>query len=172
MLIMSKTLALVPNQIEEVVVPVVAEEQLVTLSLRKGLSKRVINLIGSMNNAEIVETEDFFIIKASYIKVVRSDIESSVGKLTDGRWRTLFVNRKGEVKEFNNYEFAIGIPKPTVVETPEERKEMVQLNIRIEKSIKDDIEELRRLLGDNYTQNGFVEDALKEFIANIKKEMA
>jgi hypothetical protein len=149
----------------------IAPAELVELSLRKGLPKRVINLIASMNNAEMQENEEHYILKAPYIKVSRADVESSIGKLTDGRWRMLFVNRSGEIKEFNNYEFAIGAPKAAIVDEEEQRKETVQLNIRVDKLIKEDIEKYRLLLGENYTQNAFVEDALKEFIANIKKEM-
>lgn len=143
-----------------------------TLSIRKGFPKRIINLIASMNNAEIDETDDLYIIKAPRIRVVRAELEASIGKLTDGRWRTLFVNRTGEINEFNGYEFDISVPTPSLVEKEEVTKEpVVQLNIRIPESVKSDIEELRKLLGDNYTQNAFVEDALKEFISNIKKEM-
>lgn len=145
--------------------------ELVSVSLRKGFPKRVVNLIASVNNAEVDETEEFYVIKAPYIKVTRSDLESVAGKVTDARWRMLFVNRSGEVKDFNNYEFSIGAPKPVIVEeTPKEQP--VQLNIRISPALKEEIEELRKLLGDNYSQNSFVEDAIKEFVTNIRKEMA
>lgn len=145
-------------------------EKTVSISFRKTHPKRLINALASINNAKIEENEDSFVIVAPYLKITRSDVETSIGKISDAKWRMMFVNRAGEVKEFNNYEFAIGTPK--VVESATESKtETVQLNIRIDKHVKEELEKFRSPEFLDLNQNAFVEEALREFIANIRKEL-
>jgi hypothetical protein len=143
---------------------------LVSLTFRKTQPKRLVNAIASANGVQLVEATDSYVIAAPYIKVLRSEIEAITGKLSDVKWRMIFVNRKGEVKEFTNHEFAIGVASVASVNETE-RKEAVQLNIRIDKQVKEEMEKYRGKDFLDRTQNDFVEDALKEFIANIQKEL-
>jgi hypothetical protein len=142
----------------------------VSISFRKTYPKRLINSLASANNATLEETEDAFMVSAPFIKVTRSDVEQVTGKITDAKWRMMFVNRSGEVKDFNLYEFTIGTPK-AVVADEEATVETVQLNVRIDKEIKAEMEKYRDSNYLDMTQPAFVQEALREFIASIKREV-
>jgi hypothetical protein len=165
------------QQTEGAVAPVISKEPNIqisdgfaSVSFRKNYPKRLVNAMAGVNNAQLVETDDAYVLSAPYIKISRRELEAVIGPMTDAKWRIMFVNRVGEVKEFNNYEFAVGTPRP--VETVEEEaKDTVQLNIRIDRAVKDELEKYRGKEYLDMTQNAFVEEALKEFIANIRKEV-
>ncbi len=141
-----------------------------SLSLRRTYSKRLVNLIASLNNTEVEETEDFYLISAPFIKVNRSDVEGVVsGKMSDAKWRMLFVNRSGEIREMSNERFVMGTPAPVV--STDESKDVIQINIRIDAGVKAEMDKYRSKEFLDLTQNAFVEEALREFIENIKKEL-
>lgn len=71
------------------------------------------------------------------------------------------MNREGDTVTFNNYEFVMG----NVEQVIEERKELAQINIRIDKNAKDTMDEVKNLLG--MTQAEFLEVAIKELADKI-----
>jgi hypothetical protein len=145
--------------------------EFVTLKIKRTYPKRLINIITAANpDVELNENEaDAYVLTGSYIKVTRAEVESVVGRLTDTRWRMLFMNRTGEVREFNNYEFSMGVPRPVITESSE-RRESTQINVRIPTDLKALMEELRAPEILNLSQNDFVAEALAEYINMIKKE--
>lgn len=142
----------------------------VTLKIKRTYSKRLVNsaIVSTNANVELEEAEDVFILKAPYIKVKRSDIEAVMGSISDTKWRMIFMNRVGEVREFTNYEFIMGIPQPSQTEV--DRREWTQMNVRLPKDLKEEMEILRApdILAMN--QNEFVSEAITEYIAMIKRE--
>lgn len=141
-----------------------------SLRFRKNAAKRLVNLIASVNNTEVEEVDNFYLISAPYIEVNRKEIESVVGELTDARWRMLFVNRAGEVSEFTNDNFRIGIEKsasPAAAAQPE----LTPISVKIDSLVKQEMDKYRGAEYLDLHQNAFVEAALRDFIEGIKKQI-
>lgn len=138
-----------------------------TLFLKKSVTRRLANHIANANGISYSETDTHFRFDGKYIRVTRQEVENILGKLSDAKWRMLFVNRSGNVRTFNDYEFAIGNPTANTEQT--ENKDYVQLNFRIERSLKEEIDTLRELM--NMSQNDFVAQAVAEFVSAIKAEL-
>lgn len=149
-----------------------AVKNVVKLILRKTLSKRVINHVAAINNGDIEEGEDTVAISAPYIKVTRADIEAYLGAITDAKWRMILMNRVGEVRELTNREFILGVQN---AESGEEEtgRVVTQINLRVDKTLKDKIDKYRKVLGngEKYSITAFCEDAIKEFINSVEKEI-
>jgi hypothetical protein len=138
-----------------------------TVSLKiKNTYKELVEVIVNKNDNVVVQEFDGHIqINAKQIRVTRQDAESVLGRMNDGRWRMLLMNRDGEVTNFNNYELVLGIVESEVEET----KEQAQLNTRILADAKIEMDEIRALLG--MTQSQFLEVAIKEFAERVRSEM-
>lgn len=122
----------------------------------------LVTAITSRNTGCIVQDfGGYFQVNAPSIKITRQDAESALGGLNDAQWRMLFMNREGDTVTFNNYEFVMG----NVEQVIEERKELAQINIRIDKNAKDTMDEVKNLLG--MTQAEFLEVAIKELADKI-----
>ncbi|WP_336784079.1 hypothetical protein [Paenibacillus illinoisensis] len=140
-----------------------------SLSLKRTYAKRLVNAIASLNNIEVEEHEDCYLIASPFIRVNRSDVEHVAGKMSDAKWRMLFVNRSGEIREFTNERFIMGTPVQAT--QAEDEKDVVQINVRIDSLVKADVDKYRSKDFLDLTQNAFVEEALREFIVNIKKDL-
>jgi subtilisin-like proprotein convertase family protein len=146
----------------------VSAEQLegtVALKLRSEYSA-LVSIIENKNAGVIVQDfGEYLQLNAKQIRITRQDAENTLGKMNDGRWRMLLMNRKGEVANFNNYELVLGI-----IETEaDEVRETAQLNTRIESKAKEEMDEIRTMLG--MTQSQFLEVAIKEFAEKVRSEM-
>lgn len=147
----------------------IATIEVVTIKIKRTQPKRLINAIVQANsNVEVEEGEDAYVITAPYVKVRRSDVEVVTGSMSDTKWRMLFMNRVGEVSSFTNHEFIIGVPQPTITE--EDRRVWTQVNIRLPKDLKEEMELLRSAQILNMSQNEFVAEAVAEYIAMIKRD--
>lgn len=148
----------------------------VELKLRKtDGQQQVVDAISQANpGAEIEEADDHFSIRAPHIRILRQEVEKAAGtKLSDVRWKSLFVNRSGDIKEFNEHEFSMGITVP-VVEEEEVQIETIQFNVRIPKELKSEMDNVRALLGtpsSPMTQNSYVAEALQVLNKQIMKEI-
>lgn len=144
----------------------VTPEQLEGTVSLKVRSEELLDLIVKTNTSVIVqEIDDHYQINAEQIRVNRQDAEKVLGRMNEGRWRMLFMNRQGEVSRFNDHEFVLGI-----IETEaEERKELAQLNTRILADAKLDMDETREKL--NMTQAQFIEVAIREFAEKVRDEL-
>ena len=164
------TNATIEKQIENAIesTNVVTPEKLegtVELKLRKAYAPLVKTIVTNNDNVIVQEFDSYIQLNAKQIKVSRTDGERALGRLNDGSWRMLFMNKKGEVANFNDYEFVLG-----VVETEaEEVKETAQLNTRIASSAKLEMDETRELLG--MTQAKFLEVCIAEYVAKVKAEL-
>lgn len=164
------TNATIEKQIENAIETsnVVTPEQLegtVELKLRKQYKSLVTVIVQNNDNVIVQEFESYIQLNAKQIKVTRQDGERALGKMNDGSWRMLFMNKKGEISSFNDYEFVLG-----VVETEaEEVKETAQLNTRIDSKAKLEMDETRELLG--MTQAKFLEVCIADYVAKVKAEM-
>lgn len=154
-----------PIQSEHHITENVPLEQLEGTVALKTRSTLLVDVVSRTNVGAILQnTGDYYQINAPTIRVIRQDVESILGKLNDAQWRMLFMNHEGEVKTFNNYEFLIG----NVAEQVEERKELAQINIRIDRLAKDNMDTVRGLL--NMTQAEFLEVAIQELTDKILSE--
>jgi hypothetical protein len=164
------TNATIEKQIENAIesTNVVTPEQLegtVELKLRKQYQPLVTVIVQNNDNVVVQEFESHFQLNAKQIKVSRTDGERALGRLNDGSWRMIFMNKKGEIVNFNDYEFVLG-----VVETEaEEVKETAQLNTRIDSKAKLEMDETRELLG--MTQAKFLEVCIADYVAKVKAEL-
>jgi hypothetical protein len=150
---------------QNVIVDPASLEGTVMLKLRKQYEKLVDTIVKNNDNVTVQEFDTHFQINAKQIKVTRQDGERALGRLNDGQWRMLFMNKQGEVSNFNDYEFVLG-----VVETEaEEVKETAQLNTRIDSKAKLDMDETRELLG--MTQAKFLEVCIAEYVAKVRAEI-
>jgi hypothetical protein len=140
-------------------------EGTVMLKLRKQYFPLVDTIVKNNDNVIVQEFDNYFQINAKQIKVTRQDGERALGRLNDGQWRVLFVNRQGEVSNFNDYEFVLGVVETEVEET----KETAQLNTRIDSKCKMDMDEVREMLG--MTQAKFLEVAITEYVQKVRAEM-
>lgn len=164
------TNATIEKQIENAIetTNTVTPEQLegtVELKLRKQYQPLVQTIVNNNDNVIVQEFENYFQLNAKQIKVSRTDGERALGRLNDGSWRMLFMNKKGEVASFTDYEFVLGI----VEEEAEAVKETAQLNTRIDSKAKMDMDETREMLG--MTQAKFLEVCIAEYVAKVKAEM-
>jgi hypothetical protein len=164
------TNATIEKQIENAIdsTNVVTPEQLegtVELKLRKTYQPLVQTIVNNNDNVIVQEFDNYFQLNAKQIKVSRTDGERALGRLNDGSWRMLFMNKKGEVANFTDYEFTLGV----VEEEAEAVKETAQLNTRIDSKAKLDMDETREMLG--MTQAKFLEVAIAEYVAKVKSEM-
>lgn len=151
--------------IEKNVVTPESLEGTVELKLRKNYKPLVDTIIKSNNNVTVQEFDTHYQVNAQQIKVTRQDGERALGKLNDGQWRILFMNKKGELSSFNDYEFVLGVIATEV----EEAKETAQLNTRIDSKAKLEMDEIRDLLG--MTQAKFLEVAIAEYVSKVKAEI-
>jgi hypothetical protein len=123
-------------------------------------------LVASKNENVIVQEFDgYYQVNAKQIRITRQDVEGLFGKINDGRWRMLLMNRDGEVSEFNNHILILGIVQSEV----EEAKETAQLNTRIDSKSKEEMDKIRGLL--DMTQAQFLEVAIKEYADKVRSEM-
>lgn len=147
---------------------IVNEEMLqgtVSLKVKKDYGSLVEVLASKNDNVIVQEFDNYYQVNAKQIRVTRQDAESVLGKMNDGRWRMLLMNRDGEVAEVNNHILVLGI-----VETEaEEVKEQAQLNTRIDSKAKEEMDKVRALL--DMTQAQFLEVAIKEYSERVKAEM-
>lgn len=140
-------------------------EGTVAIKLKKDYAK-LVGVITSGNDEVIVQEFDtHYQLNAKQIRVTRQDAERTLGKMNDGRWRMLFMNRDGELTAFNDYEFVLGVVETEV----EERREQAQLNTRIDAEAKQEMDRVRALL--EMTQAQFLEVAIKEFSEKVNAEM-
>lgn len=152
---------------QNVATPVTPEmlEGTVELKLRNQYKPLVDTIVKNNDNVIVQEFNTHFQLNAEQIKITRADGERALGRLNDGAWRMLFMNKKGELSSFNDYEFVLGI-----VETEEETvKETAQLNTRIDSKAKLEMDETRDLLG--MTQAKFLEVCIAEYVAKVKAEL-
>lgn len=161
--------ATIEKQIENAITESkVTPEQLegtVELKLRKTYAPLVQTIVNVNSDVIVQDKEAYFQLNAKQIKVTRTDGERALGKLNDGQWRILFMNKIGEVVSFTDNEFVLG-----VVETEETTvKELAQLNTRIDSNVKADMDETRDFLG--MTQAKFLEVAIAEYVAKAKAEL-
>lgn len=140
-------------------------EGTVMLKLNKQYKKLVDTIVKNNDNVVVQDLETHYQINAPQIKVTRQDGERALGKLNDGKWRMLFVNKKGEVVDFNDDKFVLGVIEAEV----EEAKELAQLNTRIDSKCKLDMDEIRDLLG--MTQAKFLEVAINEYVGKVRDEI-
>jgi hypothetical protein len=140
-------------------------EGTVELKLRKQYLPLVDTIVKNNDNVTVQEFDTHFQVNAKQIKVTRQDGERALGKLNDGQWRILFMNKKGEVSNFNDYEFVLGVVETEV----EEAKETAQLNTRIDSKAKLEMDETREMLG--MTQAKFLEVCIADYVAKVKSEM-
>jgi hypothetical protein len=142
-----------------------ALEGTVELKLRKQYMPLVETIIHNNENVIVQDFESYFQLNAKQIKVTRQDAERTLGKMNDGQWRILFMNKKGDVAEFNDYQFVLGVIETEV----EEAKETAQLNTRIDSKCKMDMDRVRDMLG--MTQSKFLEVVIAEYVAKVDAEM-
>jgi hypothetical protein len=140
-------------------------EGTVELKLRKQYLPLVDTIVKNNDNVTVQEFDTHFQVNAKQIKVTRQDGERALGRLNDGQWRILFMNKKGEVSNFNDYEFVLGVVETEV----EEAKETAQLNTRIDSKAKLEMDETREMLG--MTQAKFLEVCIADYVAKVKAEM-
>lgn len=164
------TNATIEKQIENAIEPTTAVtpeklEGTVELKLRKQYQPLVQTIVNNNDNVIVQEFDNYFQLNAKQIKVSRTDGERALGRLNDGSWRMLFMNKKGEVSSFTDYEFTLGI----VEEEAEAVKETAQLNTRIDSKAKMDMDETREMLG--MTQAKFLEVCIADYVAKVKAEM-
>lgn len=139
------------------------------LAIKKINGEDLVNMIVQSNyHAEVGENETHYLVHAPYIRVVRSDVENLLGKLSNTRWRMIFAHRQGELKTFNDYEFAIGNPVQTSDE-PTSKEETTQVNARFPISLKEEVDEFKDMLG--LSINSFVITAVTEYIKNLKEQI-
>jgi hypothetical protein len=147
---------------------IVNEEMLqgtVSLKVKKDYGT-LVELVASKNENVIVQEFDgYYQVNAKQIRITRQDVEGLFGKINDGRWRMLLMNRDGEVSEFNNHILILGIVQSEV----EEAKETAQLNTRIDSKSKEEMDKIRGLL--DMTQAQFLEVAIKEYADKVRSEM-
>lgn len=140
-------------------------EGTVALKLRKQYKPLVDTIINNNDNVMVQEFENHFQLNAKQLKVTRQDGERALGRLNDGQWRMLFMNKKGEVVDFNDDKFILGV----VEAEAEEVKETAQLNTRIDSKAKLEMDEVRDLLG--MTQSKFLEVCIAEYVSKVKAEL-
>lgn len=141
-------------------------EKKVSLRFKKTYPKRLVSVIVNNNGAELEETEDQYIISAPYIKVTRDEAESAIGKLSESKWRLLFMGRsEDKVKHFDSSMFAFGNQRPVT-----SKEDMTQINFSLPKTLKADITLYRSEKYLNLGQNEFLIEATREYIENIKRE--
>jgi hypothetical protein len=150
---------------EDVVISPESLEGTVELKLRKQYKDLVDAIIKNNDNVTVQEFDTHFQINARQIKVTRQDGERALGRLNDGQWRILFMNKKGELVTFDDYQFVLGV----LPEEIEEAKETAQLNTRIDSKSKLEMDEIRELLG--MTQAKFLEVAIAEYTQRVRAEM-
>jgi hypothetical protein len=147
---------------------IVNEEMLqgtVSLKVKKDYGT-LVELVASKNENVIVQEFDgYYQVNAKQIRITRQDVEGLFGKINDGRWRMLLMNRDGEVSEFNNHILILGIVQSEV----EEAKETAQINTRIDSKSKEEMDKIRGLL--DMTQAQFLEVAIKEYADKVRSEM-
>lgn len=146
----------------------VTAEQLegtVSLKLKKGYEGLLMVIEGNNEGTIIQDFDTYYQVNSKQIRITRQDAERVLGKMNDGRWRMLFMNREGEVSNFNDYEFVLGIVEAEV-ESP---RELAQLNTRILSEAKMEMDAVRDLL--NMTQSQFLEVAIREFAEKVRAEM-
>jgi hypothetical protein len=151
--------------IEKNVVTPESLEGTVELKLRKNYKPLVDTIIKNNDNVIVQEFDTHFQINAPQIKLTRQDGERALGRLNDGQWRVLFMNKQGELVKFDDYSFILGV----LPEEIEENKETAQLNTRIDSKAKLEMDEIRDLLG--MTQSKFLEVAIAEYVSKVKEEM-
>jgi hypothetical protein len=142
-----------------------ALEGTVELKLRKQYMPLVETIVHNNENVIVQDFESYFQLNAKQIKVTRQDAERTLGKMNDGQWRILFMNKKGDVSEFNDYQFVLGVIETEV----EEAKETAQLNTRIDSNCKMNMDRVRDMLG--MTQSKFLEVVITEYVAKVDAEM-
>lgn len=140
-------------------------EGTVSLKIHKN-NMPLAEIVAKKNDGVIVQQfENHFQLNAKQIRVTRQDAENVLGRMNDGRWRMLLMNRDGEIANLNNYELVLGV----VQTETEENKETAQLNTRILAESKQDMDEIRALL--NMTQAQFLEVAIAEYVEKVRAEM-
>src|SRR5579875_2982856 len=90
----------------------ISPEQLegtVELKIRKQYYPLVQVIVNNNDNVIVQEFEKYFQLNAKQIRVTRQDGERALGKMNDGQWRMLFMNKKGDVDTFNDHEFVLGL---------------------------------------------------------------
>jgi predicted RNA-binding protein YlqC (UPF0109 family) len=137
----------------------------VSLKVKKTATSFIKLIVSSNDNVIVQEFDNCYQLNAPQIKVSRQDAERAIGKLNDGRWRMMFMNRTGEVVSLNDYEFVLGVLETEI----EERKELAQLNTRILAEAKAEMDETRKLLG--MTQAEFLEIAIRDFADKVNAEV-
>jgi hypothetical protein len=150
---------------ENVIVSPESLEGTVELKLRKQYKELVDAIVKNNDNVTVQEFETHYQVNAKQIKVTRQDGERALGRLNDGQWRILFMNKKGEVVTFDDYQFVLGVVEEEVAES----KETAQLNTRIDSKSKLEMDETREMLG--MTQAKFLEVCIAEYVAKVKAEM-
>ncbi|MNS30721.1 hypothetical protein D3C72_627590 [compost metagenome] len=138
----------------------------VSLKFKKTYPKRLISTIVNNNNALLQETDEHYIVSAPYIRVVREEVESVLGKLTEAKWRLLFIGRSTDkVRDFDSSLFSMGNQRTVL-----DKSELTQVNFSIPKTLKAEMTTYRSEKYLNLGQNEFVTEALREYIDNIKRE--
>lgn len=137
----------------------------VELKLKKEYG-RLADIISENNEGVIVQELDNCIqINAPQLKITRQDVDRAIGKVDDGRWRMILLNRQGEISCFNDYEFILG----EIQEEIEESKELAQINTRVTAEAKQMMDRTRKKLGD-WTQGDFLDNAIRDYVQKVEAE--
>jgi hypothetical protein len=137
----------------------------VSIKVHKNNAALVEMIVNKNDDVVVQDFETHFQANAKQIRITRQDAENALGKMDDGRWKILLMNRNGEVSQLNNYELVLGITEAVA----EESKDLAQLNTRILAESKMEMDATRKLLG--MTQAEFLEVAIKEYAEKVKAEM-
>lgn len=146
-----------------------AEEttQIVTLAISKTYPKELVDMIVNKNSdVQVIERDKFWVLNATFLRVLRDDVEKIIGKLpTVTKWKAIFINKIGESKVFSDDEFTLGVPKP-VAEATQEKEDKAQMNVRIEKHLKETLAKFADMM--KMSQNDLVETALMEYLDGLQ----
>lgn len=142
----------------------------VHLALKKGKGADALAKLIERNNphVKIGENEEYIVVSAPYMRITRSEAEMAMGgRISDFEWRMLFVKREGgKADKFNNYEFILGTPVPEDDDRVES-KDVVQVNTRLDRPTKDEMDRFREMLG--MSQSDFIAQAVVVFLKQLRE---
>lgn len=141
------------------------------LKLSKKYSQ-ILNLIKNTNDGVVVQDNgNFYSIYAPYLALQRKDVERILGPISAGSWRMMIMNRSipdnvDSTVVTTNDAFIMG---ETEEEVPEPQTTS-QINVRVSSTVKEKMDDTRKLLGD-MTQTQFLEEAILEYVQKVNSEI-
>lgn len=141
------------------------------LKLSKKYSQ-ILNLIKNTNNDVVVQDNgNFYSIYAPFLALHRKDVERILGTISAGSWRMMIMNHSVP----DNVESTIVTTNDSFImgETKEEAPEpqtTSQINVRVSSTVKEKMDDTRKLLGD-MTQTQFLEEAILEYVEKVNSEI-